>query len=135
VQEIVRGNVARGLNYIYIIPSVCENERSLTRFVESINSAAVSSSERGTAKILKTHVEKNTTHQWKRIDHVMLFAHGDKVFKIACFADIPLAQIDEGYEQLYRPGDLPYGDFAWKALSIREIDYYKELLEEWGQLD
>ena len=135
VQDIVKNNIARGINYIYIIPSICENERSLIRFVESINSHSASNSQRGTAKILKTHDTKNTTHQWKRIDHVMLFAYGDDIPKIECFADIPLVQIDEGYEQLFRASDPPYGEFAWKSLSIREIDYYKELLEEWGEFD
>ena len=63
----------------------------------------------------------------------MLFAHGEELFEIEALSDIPRLQIDEGYEQLYKAGDQPYNEFAWKSLSIREIDYYKELLEEWSE--
>jgi hypothetical protein len=133
VQEAVKNNMMRGINYVYIIPDICQYERSLIRFTESANSQAASNGGTGTTKILKTPATKNAAHQWKRIDHVMLLTHGGAVSRIERFADIPLAHINEGYEQLYKASDQPYADFAWKALSIREIDYYKELLEEWSE--
>jgi hypothetical protein len=137
VQGMVRRNIARGVNYVYIIPSGCQNERSLIRFVENTKTLSTPSGHLGTAIILKARATKSANHEWKRIDNVMLFAHGDTIFKIKHFADIPfqLDQIDEGYEQLYQVNDQPYGDYVWKSLSIREIDYYKELLEEWTELD
>jgi hypothetical protein len=111
--------------------------RSLFRFVENTKTPSAPSGHLGTAVILKARATKSTNHEWKRIDNVMLFAHGDTIFKIKHFSDIPFQfdQIDEGYEQLYRVSDQPYGDYVWKSLSIREIDYYKELLEEWSELD
>jgi len=130
---VVKHNIARGVNYIYVIPDGCENERSLVRFIESIYSRGPPNDATGTARILRTHATKKTTRQWKRIDHVMLFAHGGGSSKIETLADVTQVQIDEGYEQLYRAGDLPYGEYAWKTLSIRELDYYKELLEEWSE--
>jgi len=132
-QSAVRHNISRGLHYIYVIPEGCENERSLVRFIESIKSRGTSDDRTGTAKILKTRTTRKTIRQWKRIDHVMLFAHGEELFEIEALSDIPRLQIDEGYEQLYKAGDQPYNEFAWKSLSIREIDYYKELLEEWSE--
>jgi hypothetical protein len=131
VQDTVKGNLMRGINYVYIISDVCQHERALIRFTESANVQAASHDGTGTTKILKTHPTKNAAHQWKRIDHVMLLAHG-AASRIERFSDIPLAHINEGYEQLYKASDQPYADFSWKALSIREIDYYKELLEEWS---
>jgi hypothetical protein len=133
VQETVKNNMIRGINYVYIIPDVCQHERALIRFTESANSQTASNGGTGTTKILKTHATKNATHQWRRIDHVMLLTHGEAVSRIERFADIPLAHINEGYEQLYKASDQPYADTAWKALSIREIDYYKEFLEEWSE--
>jgi hypothetical protein len=135
VQKMVRKNIDRGVNYVYVIPSDCENEQALIRFVEDIKKPQVSSAHLGTAVILKTPKTKTTKGQWKHIDHVMLFAHLDTLFKIERFTDIPLDRIDEGYEQLYRANDQPFADYVWKSLSIREINYYKELLEEWRRLD
>jgi len=135
VQALVRGNINRGIDYIYVVPAICENERSLLRFVETINTHSKRSGNLGKAIVLRTRATKNTTHQWKRIDHVMLLAHGDSGLKIERLTDIPLDQIDEGYEQLYRASSQPYGDYVWKSLSIREVNYYKELLEEWSELD
>jgi hypothetical protein len=117
------------MTYIYVIPHNCANERSLVRFVEAIKSENAKGSDRGTAKIIRTGATKKTVRQWKRIDHVMLFAHGDGV--IENLSDLAHLQIDEGYEQLYKASDQPHGEYAWKALSVREVDYYKELLEEW----
>jgi hypothetical protein len=131
VQALVRKNISRGIDYIYVIPEGCQHERALLRFTGTINSGRVQGSTAGTAKILRTHTTKKTTRQWKRIDHVMLFAHGD-VSTIESLSDMLRVEIDEGYEQLYKAGDQPYGDLVWKTLSIREIDYYKELLEEWS---
>jgi hypothetical protein len=133
VQETVKNNIMRGINYVYIIPDACQYERALIRFTESANAQAASNGGTGTTKILKTHATKNAPHQWKRIDHVMLLAHGSAASRIERFADIPLAHIDQGYEQLYKASDQPYADYAWKELSIREIDYYKEFLEEWNE--
>jgi hypothetical protein len=133
VQSSVRSNILRGINYFYVIPNGCEYERSLARFVETLNSAGAQGGSAGTAKILRTHTIKKTTRQWKRIDHVVLFARvGEDVSKIEYLSDIPHLQISAGYEQLYKAGDRPFDDRVWKTLSIREIDYYKELLEEWS---
>jgi hypothetical protein len=132
-QGVVRYNIARGVNYIYIISDGCENERSLVRFIDSIYAQGAQNDAIGMARIIRTHTTKKTTRQWKRIDHVMLFAHGGGSSKIETLADTIQVQIDEGYEQLYKAGDLPYGEYAWKTLSIRELDYYKELLEEWSE--
>jgi hypothetical protein len=134
VQSLVRNNISRGVSYIYVIPEDgCEFERPLERFVKTLNLGGARRSTYGTAKILRTHTTKKTTRQWKRIDHVMLFARGEEGFpKIESLSDILQVQIEEGYEQLYKAGDQPYGDSVWKSLSIREIDYYKELLEEWS---
>jgi hypothetical protein len=131
VQALVRRNISRGISYIYVIPEECQYERSLQRFIGAINPARAQNSTAGAAKILRIRKTKKTTRQWKRIDHVLLFAHGD-VSTIESLSDMLLVQIDEGYEQLYKAGDQPYGEFVWKTLSIREIDYYKELLEEWS---
>jgi hypothetical protein len=61
----------------------------------------------------------------------MLCADGH-VSTIESLSDMLQVQINEGYEQLYKAGDQPYGELVWKRLSVREIDYYKELLEEWS---
>jgi hypothetical protein len=133
-QDIVRHNIMRGLNYIYVVPEGCENERSLTRFVESLKTLN-SQQQLGTAKIIKTVRTRKTIRQWKRIDHVMLFAYGENLSRIDNLPDLAQLRIDDGYEQLYKAGDQPYdGGLAWKTLSVREIDYYKELLEEWGAI-
>jgi hypothetical protein len=131
VQAVVRKNISRGIDYIYVIPEGCQHERALIRFTGTISAGAGQGSTAGTAKILRIPTTKKTTRQWKRIDHVMLFAHGD-VSAMESLSDILRVRIDEGYEQLYKAGDQPYGAYVWKTLSIREIDYYKELLEEWS---
>jgi hypothetical protein len=128
-QSVVRENILRGVNYIYIVPYNCPNERPLVRFIASLKSGNLQGSDRGTARIIRTLATKKAALQWKRIDHVMLFAHGGGV--IESLSDLAHVQIDEGYEQLYKANDQPHGEYAWKALSIREMDYYKELLEEW----
>lgn len=130
IQSTVRHNILRGVNYIYIIPYSCPNERPLARFVEALKSENSQGRNRGTARIIRTLATKKIVRQWKRIDHVMLFAHsGDGV--IENLADLAHVQIDEGYEQLYKANDQPHCEPAWKALSVREMDYYQELLEEW----
>lgn len=134
-QEDVRHNIMRGVNYFYVVPEGCENERSLTRFVESLKSLNASGKKMGAAKIIKTRRNRKTIRQWKRIDHVMLFASGQNLSEIDNLPDLAQLRIDYGHEQLYKAGDQPYGEFAWKTLSVREIDYYKELLEEWGSID
>jgi hypothetical protein len=134
-QDIVRQNITRGVDYFYVVPEGCENERSLTRFVDSLKSLAAQGNKLGTAKIIKTVRTRKTIRQWKRIDHVMLFAFGENLSEIDNLPDLAQLRIDDGYEQLYKAGDQPYdGDLAWKTLSVREIDYYKELLEEWGSI-
>jgi hypothetical protein len=135
-QDVVRHNIMRGVNYFYVVPEGCENERSLTRFVDSLKSLNSSGSKPGAAKIIKTRRNRKTIRQWKRIDHVMLFASGiENLSRIDNLPDLAQLRIDDGYEQLYKAGDQPYdGDLAWKTLSVREIDYYKELLEEWGSI-
>jgi hypothetical protein len=133
-QDIVRHNITRGLHYFYVVPDGCENERSLTRFVESLKSPNSPGGIRGTAKIIKTFRNRKTIRQWKRIDHVMLFASGDNLSRIDRLPDLAKLRIDDGYELLYKAGDQPYGDHVWKTLSVREIDYYKELFEEWGSI-
>jgi hypothetical protein len=134
VQDVVRMNISRGIDYIYVIPEGCQHERALLRFTGTINSDRVQGRTAGTAKILRTYSTKKTTRQWKRIDHVMLCVRGH-LTTIESLSDMLQVQINEGYEQLYKAGDQPYGDLVWKRLSIREIDYYKELLEEWGSPD
>lgn len=131
-QDIVRHNIRRGLHYFYVVPDGCENERALTRFVESLKSSLAGNL--GTAKIIKTQRTKKTIRQWKRINHVMLFASGENLPLIDNLPDLAQLRIDDGCELLYKAGDQPYGDFAWKTLSVREIDYYKELFEEWGAI-
>jgi hypothetical protein len=133
-QDIVRHNIRRGLHYFYVVPDGCENERSLTRFVESLRSLNSLGEIQGTAKIIKTFRNKKTIRQWKRIDHVMLFASGENLLQIDNLPDLAKLRIDDGYELLYKAGDQPYGDHVWKTLSVREIDYYKELFEEWGSI-
>jgi hypothetical protein len=134
VQALVRNNISRGVNYIYVIPDDCEYERPLVRFVETLNLGQKRDGKAERAKILRTLTTKKTTRQWKRIDHVMLFARGgEDLPKIESLSNILGFEIDEGYEQLYKAGDQPYGDSVWKTLSIREIDYYKELFEEWSR--
>lgn len=134
-QDIVRHNIVRGVNYFYVVPEGCENERSLTRFVDSLKLLNSSDKKPGSAKIIKTRRNRKTIRQWKRIDHVMLFASGEKLSQIDNLPDLAQLRIDDGYEQLYKAGDQPYdGNLAWKTLSVREIDYYKELLEEWGSI-
>jgi hypothetical protein len=133
-QDVVRHNIMRGVHYFYVVPDGCENERSLTRFVESLKTLNSPGKQPGTAKIIKTHRTRKTIRQWKRIDHVMLFASGENLPQIDNLPDLAQLRIDYGHEQLYKAGDQPYGDFAWKTLSVREIDYYKELLEEWGSI-
>jgi hypothetical protein len=134
-QDVVRHNIMRGVNYFYVVPEGCENERSLTRFVESLKSLNSQGNKLGTAKIIRTVRTRKTIRQWKRIDHVMLFAYGEDLSQIDNLPDLAQLRIDDGYEQLYKAGDQPYdGNLAWKTLSVREIDYYKELLEEWGSI-
>jgi hypothetical protein len=133
-QDIVRSNIMRGMHYIYVIPEGCDNERALYRFVESLKSLSVSGNNPGTARIVRTIRTRKTIRQWKRIDHVMLFASGENLSQSGSLSDLARLRIDDGYEQLYKAADQPYGDFAWKTLSVREIDYYKELLEEWGAI-
>jgi hypothetical protein len=133
-QDIVRHNIRRGLHYFYVVPDGCENERSLTRFVESLRSLNSPGEMQGTAKIIKTFRNRKTIRQWKRIDHVMLFAFGENLSQIDNLPDLAKLRIDDGYELLYKAGDQPYGDHVWKTLSVREIDYYKELFEEWGSI-
>jgi hypothetical protein len=135
IQDVVRYNIMRGLHYFYVVPEGCENERSLTRFVESLKSLNAPGKQLGTAKIIKTLRTRKTIRQWKRIDHVMLFASGEDLPQIDNLPDLAQLRVDYGHEQLYKAGDQPYGDFAWKTLSVREIDYYKELLEEWGSIE
>jgi hypothetical protein len=133
-QDVVRQNIMRGVNYFYVVPEGCENERSLTRFVDSLKTLN-SQQQLGAAKIIKTVRTRKTIRQWKRIDHVKLFAYGENLSRIDNLPDLAQLRIDDGYEQLYKAGDQPYdGDLAWKTLSVREIDYYKELLEEWGAI-
>jgi len=135
MQDVVRHNIMRGVHYFYVVPEGCENERALTRFVESLKSLNCPDGGRlGTAKIIKTRRNRKTIRQWKRIDHVMLFASGENLSQIDNLPDLAQLRIDDGHEQLYKAGDQPYGNHAWKTLSVREIDYYKELLEEWGSL-
>jgi hypothetical protein len=133
-QDVVRYNIMRGLHYIYVIPEGCDNERALHRFVDSVKSLSGPGKDPGTARIVKTIRTRKTIRQWKRIDHVMLFASGKNLSRIDTLPDLARLRIDDGYEQLYKAADQPYGDFAWKTLSVREIDYYKELLEEWGSI-
>ncbi len=133
-QDVVRHNIMRGLHYFYVVPEGCENERSLTRFVESLKSLHAPGKTLGTAKIIKTLRTRKTIRQWKRIDHVMLFVSGENLSQIDNLPDLAQLRIDDGYELLYKAGDQPYGDYAWKTLSVREIDYYKELFEEWGSI-
>jgi hypothetical protein len=130
-QDVVRYNVMRGVHYIHVIPEGCDNERALIRFVDSLKSTAP---EAGTARIIRTIRTRKTIRQWKRIDHVMLFASGENLARVDSLSDLARLRIDDGYEQLYKAADQPHGDFAWKTLSVREIDYYKELLEEWGSI-
>jgi len=140
LQHLVRNNIKRGVSYIYIIPDNCEYKRALERFVETLNGEQDRDSAAGTAKILRTHTTKKTTRQWRRIDHVMLFAYGgEDLSKIDSLSDILRFQIGEGYEQLYKAGDRLYGDQpadddVWKLLSVREIEYYRQLIEEWSRL-
>ncbi len=133
-QEAVRSNIMRGIHYVYVVPGGFENERSLVRFVDSLKSLNAPGKKPGTSRIIRTHRTRKTVRQWKRIDHVMLFASGDNLAEIDNLPDLAQLHIDKGYEQLYKAGDLPYGDYAWKVLSVREIDYYKELFEEWGAI-
>jgi hypothetical protein len=133
-QDKVRYNIMRGIDYIYVIPEGCENERALVRFVDSLKAVSPAGKNTGTARIIKTARTRKTIRQWKRIDHVMLFASGESLSEIVTLPDLARLRIDDGYEQLYKAGDQPYGDFVWKTLSVREIDYYKELFEEWGAI-
>src|SRR5262249_22157898 len=38
VQDVVRKNTSRGIDYIYVIPEGCQHERALLRFTGTINS-------------------------------------------------------------------------------------------------
>jgi len=133
-QDVVRRNILRGVHYFYVVPGGGEHERALTRFVEELRSLTSPAGTPGTARIIRTVRNRKTVRQWKRIDHVMLFVAGDGLADIDNLPDLARLRIDEGYELLYKPGDQPHDAHAWKTLSVREINYYKELFEEWGAI-
>lgn len=133
-RDVVKRNILRGVHYFYVVPEGGEHERSLTRFVEELGSLAAPAGTAGTAKIIRTVRNRKTVRQWKRIDHVMLCVSGNGLADIDNLPDLARLTIDEGYELLYKPGDQPYDTHAWKTLSVREINYYKELFEEWGAI-
>jgi hypothetical protein len=104
-QDIVRYNIMRGLHYIYVIPEGCENERALYRFVDSLRLLGSPGKNTGTARIIKTVRTRKTIRQWKRIDHVLLFASGENLSRIDNLPELARLRIDDGYEQLYKAGD------------------------------
>lgn len=131
IQDVVRSNIMRGVHYIYVIPEDCENERPLERFIDSIEPLYSPERKLGVIKKIRARRTKKTIRQWKRIGHVVLFARGEKFSQIDSLSDLARLDIDDGYEQLYKADDQPFGGYIWKTLSVREIDYYKELFEEW----
>lgn len=130
--DIVRNNIRRGLHYFYVVPEGGEHQRSLTRFIDELRALASKEGVSGTARIITTARSRKTIRQWKLIDHVMLFASGDGLADVDNLHDLAGLTVEEGYELLYKPGDEPHDSHGWKTLSYRQINYYKELFEEWG---
>lgn len=133
VYRMVEGNLERGVNYLYVVPSDCPNLLALRDLVRAFRMEIKDKDGAGTVQILRVVADAEDREDWRFIDHVLMMMDKDIRRGPAPFSGIFLHDVKHCFEQIYRPGDLTNGEGEriWIRTPARRIRSYLDLLRRW----
>lgn len=128
VWKMVETNLKKGVDYLYVVPSNAENLTILQRQIENFKRENGDQPDLGGVHVMRVPRDQ-TVQEWRFIDHVLLRL--TKTVDRSSVGSIDLAGVDQCFEQVYRPGDIPGTERIWLKMPPRRLNLYLDLLARW----
>jgi hypothetical protein len=137
VRNVVRVNIERGVNYLYVISRDCRKREGLITFIQSIRTRGGTSS--GAINIMVVPIN-STDSEWSLFDYALLVTKSHFGPVKENIRRINVEDIHLGFEQLYRGNDVLSPDNRpatterrlWIDAPIRRQNILLDLICRWS---